>query len=288
MRALVDRKVTNRITYMNNRLAEFAVPIMRNNDLYVYRNFVVSGNEEIKGNSTINGNLLVKGDGEIEGNLLVKGDEEVEGELVVFQDVSMNSRLFVNGDVSMNSRLFVVSDVSFGARLFVNELNVRGNINADGYILAKTFLPGQIINLSILGNTQVPYKPSDINPQFKVVNTVGAAEQLVFQYTYTPLSSYSNIIIDFNSVYSVEGGLSDSYTGYLYVNNLLVGRSYQQWNDSNGGGTRSGTLLPISGRYTNSASTSFIISLRIVNSGDDILYIDSDLSTWLKITEVGR
>ena len=59
MRGLVDRRVTNRLTQMNNRLAEFAIPVMRNNDLYVYRNFVVSGNEEIRGNSTIDGDLLI-------------------------------------------------------------------------------------------------------------------------------------------------------------------------------------------------------------------------------------
>lgn len=239
MRALVDRKVTNKITQMNNRLAEFATPVMRNYDLYVYRNFVVSGNEEIKGNSTIDGNLLVKGDEQIDGDLLVKGDEQV-----------------------------------------------NGNINANGYILAKTFLPGQIINLSILGNTQVTYKTSVNNPQFKVLT--GAGEQVVFEYNYTPLSSQSNIIIDFNSVYSTQGFNGDSFTGYLYVDNTMVGRSYQYWINQPGGGTRSGTLLPISGTYTNSALTSIKISLRIVNQANDPLDIDSDKSTWLKITEVGR
>jgi len=251
MRALVDRKVTNRITFMNNRLAEFAVPVMRNQDLYVYRNFVVSGNEEIRGNSTIDGNLLVKGNGEIDGDLLVKGDEQVDGDLLV------------KGDEQVN-----------------------GNVNVDGYILAHRFLPGQIINLAILGNIQVSYKPSINNPQFKVLTSAG--EQVVFEYTYTPLSSQSNIIIDFNSVYSTQGFNGDSFTGYLYVDNTMVGRSYQYWINQPGGGTRSGTLLPISGTYTNSALTSIKISLRIVNGGNYSLDIDSDKSTWLKITEVGR
>jgi hypothetical protein len=201
---------------------------------------VVSGNEEIRGNSTIDGNLLVKGDGEIDGDLLVKGDEQV-----------------------------------------------NGSVNVNGTILAHHFFPGQIINLAILGNIQVPYKPSIATlPQFKVVS--GAGEQVVFEYIYTPLSSQSNIIIDFNSVYSVGGSNNDSYTGYLYVGSTMVGRSYQQWSNASGGGTRSGTLLPIFGKYTNSALTAITISLRIVNSGNDVLDIDSDQSTWLKITEVGR
>jgi hypothetical protein len=241
MRALVDRRATNKITQRNNRLREFTLPVMDNGDLYVYRNFVVSGNEEIRGNSTIDGNLLVKGDAEVDGDLLVKGDEQV-----------------------------------------------NGNVNVDGYVLAHRFLPGQIINLAILSNIQVPYKPSVNNPQFKVLNNVGTNQQVVFEYTYTPLYSQSNIIIDFNSVYSSTGYNADSYTGYLYVGDTMVGRSYQQWNNQPGGGTRSGTLLPISGRHTNSALTPIKISLRIVNSGNDLLDIDSDQSTWLKITEVGR
>jgi hypothetical protein len=245
MRALVDRKVTNKITQMNNRLAEFATPVMRNYDLYVYRNFVVSGNEEIKGNSEIHGNLIVDGNEEVKGNVTIDGDEQVKG-----------------------------------------DVTVNGNINADGYILAQTFLPGQIINLTILGHTQVPYKTSVNNPQFKVLT--GAGEQVVFEYNYTPLSSQSNIIIDFNSVYSTQGFNGDSFTGYLYVGNTMVGRSYQYWINQSGGGTRSGTLLPISGKYPNSALTPITISLRILNGSNDSLDIDSDLSTWLKITEVGR
>ena len=173
------------------------------------------------------------------------------------------------------------NDQTIKNRLFVNE-----DINVDGYVLAKTFLPGQIINLAILGNNQVPYKTSVNNPQFKVLT--GASEQVVFEYNYTPLSSQSNIIIDFNSVYSTQGFNGDSFTGYLYVDNTMVGRSYQYWINQPGGGTRSGTLLPISGTYTNSALTTITISLRIVNQANDPLDIDSDKSTWLKITEVGR
>jgi len=227
MHGLVSRRVTNRITQMNNRLAEFATPVMRNYDLYVYRNLVVSGNGGIKGDFTVD------------------GDERVDG-----------------------------------------DVKVGGNVNVDGYVLAKTFLPGQIINLAILGNTQVPYMTSVNNPQFKVLT--GAGEQVVFEYNYTPLSLQSNIIIDFNSVYSTQGFNGDSFTGYLYVDNTMVGRSYQYWINQPGGGTRSGTLLPISGTYTNSALTTITISLRIVNQANDPLDIDSDKSTWLKITEVGR
>jgi len=268
MRALVDRKVTNRITYMNNRLAEFAQPVMRNHDLYVYRNFVVSGNEEIRGNSTI------------DGNLLVKGDEEVEGELVVFQDVSMNSRLFVNGDVSMNSRLFVTSDVSFGARLFVNDLNVRGNINADGYILAKTFLYGQVVNVSMFTNTDIGQRELTVN---------ATATLNVFTFSYTPKYSNSYLIIEYQSVYYLNGSGGDQAYAYMKVNGDRISYSYQKWIGAQGGGTRSSILFPFVGRYTNTNTSAKTIAVDVYNATDtDSITINSDISTWLKITEVGR
>jgi hypothetical protein len=248
MRALVDRKVTNRITMMNNRLAEFATPVMRNFDLYVYRNFVVSGNEEIRGNSTIDGNLLVKGDGEIDGNLLVKGDEEVDGDLLV------------KGDEQVN-----------------------GNVNADGYILAKTFLPGQVINVSMLSNTELGQSQ---------ITVAATATRNVFTYSYTPKYSTSYLIIEYQSIYWLDGGGTDQAYAYLNVNDGTghrISYSYQKWLNTQGGGDRSSILFPLIGRYTNTNTASKLISVDLYNGTDaDPITVNSDTSTWLKITEVGR
>ena len=231
MRALVDRKVTNRITQMNNRLAEFATPVMRNYDLYVYRNFVVSGFEIIRGNSTIQGN------GEIDGDSLVKGDEQVDG-----------------------------------------------NINANGYILAQTFLPGQVINVSMLSNT-------NLNQTTKTI--AAGATNNVFSISFTPKYSNSYLIIEYQTVYYLGGFGSDDAYAYLYVNDGTdnrISQTYQNWVGSanGGGGTRSGVLFPLIGRYTNTNTSTKAIRVDLFNSADDPITVNSDLSTWLKITEVGR
>jgi hypothetical protein len=236
MRALVDRRVTNRITFMNNRLAEFAVPVMRNQDLYVYRNFVVSGNEEIRGNSTIDGNLLVKGDGEIDGDLLVKGDERV-----------------------------------------------NGNVNVDGYVLAQTFLSGQVINVSMLNFT-------DLGQTGKTV--ASGATVNIFTTSYTPKYSNSYLIIEYQTVYSLGGSGSDEAWAYLNVQDSIghrISQTYQHWTSGLGGGGRSGVLFPLIGRYTNTDVSSKIISVDLYNHTDsDPIPVNSDISTWLKITEIGR
>uniref|UniRef100_A0A6C0JGZ9 Uncharacterized protein n=1 Tax=viral metagenome TaxID=1070528 RepID=A0A6C0JGZ9_9ZZZZ len=256
MRALVDRKVTNRITYMNNRLAEFALPVMRNQDLYVYRNFVVSGNEEIRGNSTIDGNLLVKGNGEIDGNLLVKGDEEVDGDLLV------------KGDEQ-----------------------VDGNINSNGYILAKTFLPGQIINMIMVRAGDVGFSYLYTGNPASVPNST--QYQKLFNYSYTPSYDTSYLIIEFFSVFTVLGnsnGANDGCYMNLSVNNQEIGYSqviFLNGNANQGSGViRGSTALPISSRYTNTNDVTKTISFAILSS--DIVNVNYDTSTWLKITEVGR
>jgi len=224
MHALVNRRVTNRITQMNNRLSEFATPVMRNNDLYVYRNLVVSGNEEIKGDSTI------------DGDLLVMGDERV-----------------------------------------------NGNVNVDGYVLAKTFLPGQVINVSMFNNTQ-------LSQTVKTINATVTSN--IFTTSYTPKYSTSYLIIEYQTNYSLGGGNGDSAWAYLNVNDgtsTRISQTNQVWVNSQGGGTRSGVLFPLNGRYTNSNTTAKTITVDLYNATDaDPITVASDISTWLKITEVGR
>jgi len=236
MRGLINRRVTNRITQMNNRLAEFAQPVMRNYDLYVYRNFVVSGNEEIKGNSTIGGDLLVKGNEEVDGNLLVKGDEIV-----------------------------------------------NGNINADGYVLAQTFLPGQVINVSMFSNTDLG---QTVN---KTVNATVTSN--IFTLSFTPKYSNSYLIIEYQTSYSLAGNGDDSAFAYLNVNDGTyerISQTYQKWVNTLGGGSRSGVLFPLIGRYTNTNTSAKSITVDLYNAtiGDPIT-VASDISTWLKITEIG-
>jgi hypothetical protein len=210
---------------MNNRLAEFATPVMRNNDLYVYRNLVVSGNGGIKGDFTVD------------------GDERVDG-----------------------------------------DVKVGGNVNVDGYVLAQTFLPGQVINVSMFSNTDLSQTATIIVSPTDTDN--------VFTFSFTPKYSNSYLIIEYQTSYSLGGGNSDSAWAYLNVNDgtaTRISQTNQVWLNAQGGGTRSGVLFPLNGRYTNSNTTAKTITVDLYNATDaDPITINSDISTWLKITEIGR
>jgi hypothetical protein len=261
MRALVDRRATNKITQRNNRLREFALPVMDNGDLYVYRNFVVSGNEEIRGNSTIDGNLLVKGDAEVDGDLLVKGDAEVDGDLLVKGDEEVDGNLLVKGNEQIN-----------------------GNVNANGYILAKTFLPGQVISISMFNNTQLSQIAKSISK---------GVTDTIFTFNFTPKYANSYLIIEYQTAYELNGWGGDRAVAYLNVVYNGVGTrinyTSQKWVAAGGGGTRSGVLFPLTGRYTNTNTSSKAIRVDVYNNTDnDGVSVISDESTWLKIIEVGR
>jgi len=224
MHGLVSRRVTNRINQMNNRLAEFATPVMRNYDLYVYRNLVVSGNGGIKGDFTVD------------------GDERVDG-----------------------------------------DVKVGGNVNVDGYVLAQTFLPGQVINVSMFSNTDLA--------QNATITVSATATVNIFSIDFTPKYSNSYLIIEYQTNYSLAGNGDDAAFGFLKVNDVRISQTYQKWvaTTAGGGGTRSGVLFPLIGRYTNANTTTKTIDVDLYNGtvGDPIT-VSSDISTWLKITEIGR
>ena len=224
MHGLVSRRVTNRITQMNNRLAEFATPVMRNYDLYVYRNLVVSGNGGIKGDFTVD------------------GDERVDG-----------------------------------------DVKVGGNVNVDGYVLAQTFLPGQVINVSMFNSTDLA--------QNATITVSATATVNIFSIDFTPKYSNSYLIIEYQTNYSLAGNGDDAAFGFLKVNDVRISQTYQKWvaTTAGGGGTRSGVLFPLIGRYTNANTTTKTIDVDLYNGtvGDPIT-VSSDISTWLKITEIGR
>jgi hypothetical protein len=209
---------------MNNRLAEFATPVMRNYDLYVYRNLVVSGNGGIKGDFTVD------------------GDERVDG-----------------------------------------DVKVGGNVNVDGYVLAQTFLPGQVINVSMFNSTDLA--------QNATITVSATATVNIFSIDFTPKYSNSYLIIEYQTNYSLAGNGDDAAFGFLKVNDVRISQTYQKWvaTTAGGGGTRSGVLFPLIGRYTNANTTTKTIDVDLYNGtvGDPIT-VSSDISTWLKITEIGR
>jgi hypothetical protein len=108
---------------------------------------------------------------------------------------------------------------------------------------------------------------------------------------FTPKYSNSYLIIEYQTNYSLAGNGDDAAFGFLKVNDVRISQTYQKWvaTTAGGGGTRSGVLFPLIGRYTNENTTTKTIDVDLYNGtvGDPIT-VSSDISTWLKITEIGR
>jgi hypothetical protein len=198
------------------------------------------------------------------------------GDLFVRRNFGVYGNANVVGDITVGGDEKVSGDVTVGG-----DEKVSGDVTVDGTILAKTFLPGQVINVSMLSYTDLA--------QNSDVIIAATATTNIFTFTYTPKYSTSYLIIEYQSTYSLGGSGDDQSYAFLKVNGDRISQSYQRWVNALGGGGRSGALFPLIGRYTNTNTSSKVIAVDLLNStiGDPIT-VKSDISTWLKITEIGR
>lgn len=254
MRALVNRRVTNKNVKSNNVLAKFLYPPIFNGDLLVVSDLYVNGKTHLT-NLDVSGNLYVSNNVDVSGNFVLYGDIDVSGNLVLDGDI----------DVSGN-------------------LDVSGNITSAKSIVAQKFVTGQIANIQILNKTDIG--------QATTTTLNAAATTTIFSYSYTPKCANSYIVVEYQTKYFFGGGNADSLYAYAYVNDGTdnrVGETYQQWIDAQGGGTRSGTIFPIVGRYSNANKTAKTIRVDVFNNTNDTLTVTgNDIMTFLKITEIGK
>jgi hypothetical protein len=268
IRSFVSGKTINKQVQLNNRLTTFTTPPIQTGDLYVTRDLYVARNTHLN-NLDICGNLTVTGNTYL-NNLDVSANVDISGNLTVTGNTFLN-----NLDVSANV------DIS-------GNLTIQQNVFSYGTIKAQQYLPGQIVNVSMLNNSEIGF--TTINIQ----RNIGANIYVIglFTYNYTPKIATSHIIIEFQSIYTLGGSNTDYLYAYIDVSGDRISSTYQQWvnpADLNSNGNRSSVLFPIVGRYTNFDTRSKSIQVKIdLTRTDDTFTVYGDNSTWLKITEIGR
>jgi hypothetical protein len=243
MRALVNRRVTNKNVKSNNVLAKFLYPPIFNGDLIVVSDLYVNGTTHLA-DLDLSGNLYVAQNVDVSGNFLLHGDIDVSG-----------------------------------------NLDVSGNISSVNSIVAQKFVTGQIANMQILNRANIS--------QATTITIAPSVTTSLFSYSYTPKCASSFIVVEYQTKYAFSGSGADNLKAFAIVNdgaNNTVGETYQQWFESLGGGTRSGTIFPIVGRYSNTNKTAKTIRVEVQNNTDaDTLTITgNDIMTFLKITEIGN
>ena len=260
-------------------------------DSNVFGKLDVSGTTSLQ-DSNVFGKLDVSGttslqDSNVFGKLDVSGttslqDSNVFGKLDVsgttsLQDSNVFGKLDVSGTTSLQDlNVFGKLGVSGNTDLSGN-LAIVGNVTANGTILARQFLPGQVINVSMLGSDDIPQ--GDINA---AANTTTS----LFSYSYTPKSATSYILIEYQSKFDIDDSDSDSAQAGIFVEGTQISYTYQNFHPIDG--VRTSIMFPIVGRYTNSSITPKSISVRIISLCDDEIIVKGDTSTWLKITEIAR
>jgi len=248
--SLVSKKATNREVLFNGRLSTFVNPPTHSGDVYVSRDLYVTRDTYLK-------------------------DLEVRGDLTVLGDSSLH-----NTDISGN--LLVTNDTAISGDLSVSgNLDMSGNLLVYGTISAMQYSAGQVIKTFMFNNVDLGQTSQEISGSLELTRTI-------FTFNYTPTSANSYLLLEYQTIYTFGGSNGDDMSAKMYVSDGEISSTYQHWIDGAGGGSRSGAIFPIVGRYTNSSTTSKPIRVDVINSTNDTVTVQSNNSTWLKITEIGR
>ena len=83
---------------------------------------------------------------------------------------------------------------------------------------------------------------------------------------------------------------NDDFYSQITVDGSEIVFSRQIFEIGQSGGTRSGVLFPLFGRYTNSSTSSKTISIKAKrgNTDDNLIIVANSVSGFLRVTEVAR
>lgn len=159
-----------------------------------------------------------------------------------------------------------------------------GNLSTTGTITPGTWTAGQVIKDTMLSNSEITVLTTTV--------ATSTSDTDFISYSYTPVSSSSYLIIHVH-VASYEaaktgGSGLDSYFSRIKVdsNEITYGTQYTRDTYT----FRTGTLFPLTGRYTNSSTSakSITVGVRRDSADDNITIVNSATALWMRITEVAR
>jgi len=171
---------------------------------------------------------------------------------------------------------------SNGARDIINAqpglLYNNARLDVSGSVNPTKWTTGQTINTVFL-------VPTDMS-QNQTLYTSSGSPHTVASYSYTPKSNNSQIIVEYGALYSITGFNNDEFESRILDGSTTIARRVQQFTDQTGGGTRSGTIFPISGAITNNALTPHNIIFRLIVASDSVQIYGADYDAFMKITEI--
>jgi hypothetical protein len=162
----------------------------------------------------------------------------------------------------------------------------NGNLTTAGTITPGVWNAGDVIQMRA-------YKPGDAGVYAVGTAATSTSNSTFFSCSFTPKSTTSYIVAEISAKYEIAGGGNDSFFSTLTVNGPAgteIGFSYQILS-STAGSDRTGVLFPLSGRYTNSSTSTISVCANVRRgTADDNVNFDytNANSITMVITEIGR
>ena len=188
--------------------------------------------------------------------------------VVKADNISQNALISYHIDMEATGNITADGDINAGG-----DVNVDGSISANGTI--RGYAAGQLLNTLIVTSS---------------AGTVGASSTVatsLASVSYTPVYANSKLWVEYHVTYAVDGSGTDDFRSQITVNGDEITWRDQQWTTSTngGGGTRSATVFPIAGSYTNANTTAKAIVVGVGRNGSDDTLIANRSSGVLRIQE---
>lgn len=163
-------------------------------------------------------------------------------------------------------------------------LDISGSVNP------SKWLTGQTINTVFLAGNDPLLNHID-------ASTNAISSGTIAMYTYTPKSNNSKIIVEYGGYYNVEGNSSgggeDTLQSLLKVTkigntvtDIDIAKRVQHFRSGDGTGTRSSTMFPIMGAYTNSGTVNIEFKVNFSSNGDVVKFYKEYYDASMKVTEI--
>jgi len=222
------------------------------------------------------GNNFTKS-GQAQGDILLDNNaNDTPGILYYYKNnTNFGTDVFATGTGSTRYRIVKDLNESGGSELW--------SIDRTGVVTRSAWDVGEVINTRVYNNSDLGMSATT------TINSTTYTNIAVI--TYTPKSSTSHLWIEFDANYDYSNGTTtDDFFSRITVAGSVISERNQIMVGQVGGGTRSGVIFPISGRYTNSSTSGIAITVQARwGSADDAIRVyGSSTSGYMRIQEIGR
>jgi len=166
--------------------------------------------------------------------------------------------------------------------------NVRLDIS--GSMNPTKWTTGQTINTVFLAGNDPSLNHIDAS-----TNLTAISSGTIARYSYTPKSNNSKIIVEYSGYYIIGGnstGGEDTFQSLIQVIRgsdavIDIGKRVQHFRSGDGTGTRSSSLFPIMGAYTNTGTSNIEFQINFSSAGGDVVqFFKAYYDACMKVTEI--